>query len=206
MSLRCLGALLLAILILPAVAPAPAAAETPVPAVVVRTPSPKLSKFALVSTRTGTLIRREQFPLQSAKAEGVDASVIRLEDVTAQEVVFAMEVNLTERRGQATVSEEEMADLKDSADYIVLNVAKLNASEGQLRLEYRALSGASFGYSVHRLTANGDELPPAAYIEVPGNPYYPEIGGFQRLTPQTLQKIVAEARKTMDSLKAPKKP
>ena len=153
-----------------------------------------------MAARTGTLLKREQFAIQSVKADGIDASVIRLEDVTGQEVVFALEVSLPDRHGQAFVSEEEMADLKDSAEYIVQNVVKINGSAAHVFLEYRALSRASFGYPVHRVAETGEELPPRAYIGVPGNPYYPELGGMQRLTPQLLQKLVSEARISMDAL------
>jgi hypothetical protein len=181
-----------------------ASADLPVPAVVVRSPAPKLSKFDAVAARTGTLIRREEFVLQSAKAQDVEASIVRIEDITAHEVVLGLQVVLTEKHGIAMISEEEMPDLKDSVDYIVQNVTKLNESASPVRLEYRALSGATFGYSVHRLNAEDTELPPTAYIEVPLNPYYPQIGGMQRLSAQFLQKIVADAQKSMESLRAEK--
>lgn len=73
-----------------------------------------------------------------------------------------------------------------------------------MRLEYRALSAATFGYSVHRINAQDGELPPTAYIEVPPNPYFPQIGGLQRLPAQFLQKIVADAQKSMETLRAEK--
>lgn len=181
-----------------------ALAELPVPAVVVRTPAPKLSKFDTIAARTGTLLRREEFVIQAAKAQDVEASIVRIEDVTAHETVLALQVKLPEKRGFAVISEEEMADLKDSVDYMVQNVTKLNEAAGQVRLEYRALSGATFGYSVHRLNAEDEEMPPTAYIEVPLNPYYPQIGGMQRLSAQFMQKIVVEAQKSMETLRAEK--
>lgn len=181
-----------------------ALSDLPVPAVVVRSDAPKMSKFETLATRRGTLLKREEFVLQSAKAQDVEACIVRLEDITAHEVVLGFQVTLPEKHGRAVISEEEMADLKDSVDYMVQNVTKLNESAGPVRLEYRALSGATFGYSVHRISADDEEMPPTAYIEVPPNPYYPQIGGMQRLSAQFMQKIVVDAQKSMETLRAEK--
>lgn len=180
-------------------------AVPPVPAVVIQPSPAKQSKYEAIAAKTGVFVRKDEVSLAAARDQGIDASVIRLEDLSAHQVAYAFKVSLSEKRGSAVFSEEEMADLKDAVDFIVLNYAKISESNNHVRLEYRALSGASIGYSVHRVTDEGDELPPTAYIEVPRNPYYPNLGGLQRVTPQILQRIIAEAQQTVDNLKGEKK-
>ena len=115
--------------------------------------------------------------------------------------VQSMAKLVSEDRGVAVVSEEEMPDLKDSVQYILANMTGLNESANYVRVEYRALSGASIGYMVHFGTATGGEWAPTAYVYVPASPYYPQAGGFGRLSVQGLQKIVAEAQTIMAGIR-----
>ena len=175
-----------------------------VPAVaapVVVQPTPKQSRFEKMAARTGSLQKRTELPIVVAEAERLLAGVVRLEDLTAHEVVLALQIGLSEDRGVAVVSEEEMPDLKDSVQYILANMQSLNESAEYVRVEYRMLSGASIGYMVHFGTATGGEWAPTAYVHVPASPYFPQGGGFGRLSVQGLQKIVAEAQTMMAGLK-----
>lgn len=176
-------------------------AQSMPPLVVAPTTAPHLSRFDSLAQKSGLLVRKEHLPLAAATNESIPAEVVRLEDVTAAEVVYALQVTLPEHRGVATFSEEELADVKDSVDYIVKCLATLNAAANPTQIEYRALSGARVGYSIHRRADTGEELPATAYFEVPVNPYFPQFGGFLRLPPQTLQKIVGEAKSTIDAAK-----
>lgn len=171
-----------------------------VAAPVVVQPTPRQSKFEKLAAKTGTLLKRSEFSLQVPEGDGIFASVVRLEDLTAHEVAVALQIGLIESRSAAIVSEEEMSDLKDSVGYMSQNVAGMNESAEYIRVEYRALSGASLGYMVHFATETGGEWPPTAYVHVPTNLYFPQSGGITRLTIQDLQKIVTEAQEAMAKL------
>gem|GEM_PF-5854004 len=175
-------------------------AQAPAAAVVVQ-PTPRQSKFEKLAMKTGSLQKRTEQPIVVAEADRIVASVVRLEDVTAHEVVLALQLGLSEDRGAAVISEEEMADLNDSMQYILANMTALNESANYVRVEYRALSGASIGYMVHFGTATGGEWAPTAYVYLPPSPYYPQSGGFGRISVQGLQKIVAEAQTLMAGLR-----
>lgn len=183
----------------------PASAEVP-PIPVTVQPTPKQSKFDKLANRTGVLQKRTTVPVQSSGVEGLPATVVRLEDLSAREVAMALQIALPEGRGVVVISEEEMADLKDSVQYILQNMAALNDSPEYVRVEYRALSGASLGYMVHHSTDTGGEWPPTAYVFLPASPGEPASGGLERITIQGLQRIVAEAQETMASLRPPKQP
>jgi hypothetical protein len=175
-------------------------AQAPAAAVVVQ-PTPRQSKFEKLATKTGSLQKRTEQPIVVAEADRIVASVVRLEDLTAHEVILALQIGLPEDRGAAVVSEEEIPDLKDSVQYIMENMVGLNESANYVRVEYRALSGASIGYMVHFGTATGGEWAPTAYVYVPASPYYPQAGGFGRLSVQGLQKIVGEAQVMMAGMR-----
>lgn len=189
------------LLVLPAVPPA-GAQNIAIP--VKQVAAGKVSKFAAMEERAGVMFRLEEFPLTSARADGIIAFVVRLEDVAAHEVAYSFQVKLQDVRGRAVVSEEEMNDLKDCVDYIVLNAAKLNDSPNPVRVEYRSLSNASFGYMVHRRSRAEQEWPPTAYVEIPENPLVAQSGGLQQVPALVLQRIVVEAQKTMSELQARK--
>ena len=174
----------------------------PVAAPVVVQLTPKQSKFEKLAAKTGTLQKRSEFSLPVPEGEGIIASVVRLEDLTSHEVALALQIGLTQSRSAAIISEEEMSDLKDSVQYISQNVAGMNESAEYIRVEYRALSGASIGYMVHFATETGGEWPPTAYVHVPANPYSPQSGGITRLTIQDLQKIVTEAQEAIARVQA----
>ena len=165
----------------------------------------KQSHFDRLANRTGALFLRDLYPIASAQAEHIQASVVRLEELVTHEVVLGVQVYFPEQRETAVVSEEEMSDLKDTVDYILNNAVKLNEKTNPVTVEYVTLSGARFGYTVHRRNANAEEMPATAYVETPTNPYIPQSGSFQRLSPQLLQKIVLEAGKMMEDLN-PRKP
>lgn len=169
----------------------------PVAAPVVVQPTPRQSKFEKLVAKTGTLQKRSELLLQIPAGEGIVASVVRLEDLTSHEVALALQIGLTESRSTALISEEEMSDLKDSVQYISQNIAAMNESAEYIRVEYRALSGASIGYMVHFATDTGGEWPATAYVHVPTNPNVPQSGGITRLTIQDLQKIVTDAQEAM---------
>jgi hypothetical protein len=164
----------------------------------------KVSKFAAMEERTGVMFRIEEVPLTSARADGILAFVVRMEEVTSHEVAYSFQVKLHDVRGRAVVSEEELNDLKDCVDYISQNAAKLNDSPNPVRVEYRSLSNASFGYMVHRRAASDQEWPPTAYVEIPENPLVPQSGGVQQVPTLVLQRVVAEAQKTMSDLQGRK--
>jgi hypothetical protein len=171
---------------------------------VTQRPAMKQSKFEVMASRTGVLVRKEKFQLLSGKAEGMQANVIRMEDMAAHDVVLSFQVELPEKRGLAVVSEEEMADLKGCMDYIAENLGRINESSNPVTMEYRALSNAVFGYTVHRVTQSERELPPTAFVEVPENPYLAQNGGFQKVSLGLLQRIVAEAQQVIEEQRAKK--
>ena len=175
-------------------------AQAPAAAVVVQ-PTPRQSKFEKLATKTGSLQKRTEQPIVVAETSRIVASVVRLEDLAAHEVVLALQIDLSEDRGVVVVSEEEMPDLNDSVQYILANITGLNESANYVRVEYRALSGASIGYMVHFGTATGGEWAPTAYVYLPASPYYPQSGGFGRMSVQGLQKIVAEAQTIMAGMR-----
>lgn len=171
---------------------------------------PKPTKFSAVASRAGRSFLTERLPIPSAQAQRIQAEVVRLEDLTTHDVVLSLQVRIIDRRDTgivreiAVVSEEEMADLKGAVDQMIARRVELAEKSRAATVEYHTLSGAIFGYAVHRRTLADEEVPATAYVEMPANPYISQSGISLRLSAEVLQKIVADAAKMMDDLRTPK--